>query len=243
MGKFLSVDPITQKYPMLSPYQFAGNRPIVAVDLDGLEPKDVNTGKTLPAPANNSNYKSWGDLLTMSNDFSVMEKANNRFIMHTFSQQPLSAASSDELNIDYYSIKINKLPPSYKTAESFFEAIRTNFADYMKGGGASLKPYNSDESVLWQSANPTSSIMTFRIKPQLGGLTSLDDADVITENIQKRICIGYLNLFMMLRHWHHQMLGIQYLVSVNLVLRKMMMDLTLFMREEQTDQPTGWIQK
>lgn len=37
LGKFLSVDPITKNYPMLTPYQFASNTPIQAIDLDGLE--------------------------------------------------------------------------------------------------------------------------------------------------------------------------------------------------------------
>ena len=37
LGRFLSVDPITKNYPMLSPYQFASNTPIQAIDLDGLE--------------------------------------------------------------------------------------------------------------------------------------------------------------------------------------------------------------
>ena len=36
-GRFISVDPITSKYPYLTPYQFASNRPIDGVDLDGLE--------------------------------------------------------------------------------------------------------------------------------------------------------------------------------------------------------------
>jgi len=35
--RFLSVDPITKKYPELTPYQFASNTPIQAIDLDGLE--------------------------------------------------------------------------------------------------------------------------------------------------------------------------------------------------------------
>ncbi|MDH5381454.1 MAG: hypothetical protein OEW75_11410, partial [Cyclobacteriaceae bacterium] len=35
--KFLSVDPLTKSYPMLTPYQFASNRPIDGIDLDGLE--------------------------------------------------------------------------------------------------------------------------------------------------------------------------------------------------------------
>ena len=37
IGKFLSVDPLIQAYPWYTPYQFAGNMPICAIDLDGLE--------------------------------------------------------------------------------------------------------------------------------------------------------------------------------------------------------------
>ena len=39
LGRFLSVDPLTKKYPELSTYQFASNTCIVAIDLDGLEAK------------------------------------------------------------------------------------------------------------------------------------------------------------------------------------------------------------
>ncbi len=41
LGKFLSVDPLTKSYPWYTPYQFAGNMPIWAIDLDGLEEKKV----------------------------------------------------------------------------------------------------------------------------------------------------------------------------------------------------------
>jgi RHS repeat-associated protein len=37
LGRFLSVDPLTKSYPWYTPYQFAGNKPIWAVDLDGEE--------------------------------------------------------------------------------------------------------------------------------------------------------------------------------------------------------------
>ena len=37
LGRFLSVDPLTREYPWYTPYQFAGNKPIEKVDLDGLE--------------------------------------------------------------------------------------------------------------------------------------------------------------------------------------------------------------
>ncbi|TCJ15268.1 hypothetical protein EPD60_07905, partial [Flaviaesturariibacter flavus] len=37
ISRFLSVDPVTSEYPMLTPYQFASNRPLDGIDLDGLE--------------------------------------------------------------------------------------------------------------------------------------------------------------------------------------------------------------
>jgi RHS repeat-associated protein len=37
LGRFLSLDPLTDDYPELTPYQFASNRPIDGIDLDGAE--------------------------------------------------------------------------------------------------------------------------------------------------------------------------------------------------------------
>ena len=43
LGRFLSVDPLMKGYPMLTPYQFASNRPIDGIDLDGLEYLSMNS--------------------------------------------------------------------------------------------------------------------------------------------------------------------------------------------------------
>ncbi len=45
IGRFLSVDPYTEKYAMLSPYQFAPDNSIKFIDQDGKEPIDPRTGK------------------------------------------------------------------------------------------------------------------------------------------------------------------------------------------------------
>ena len=37
VGRFFAVDPLAAKYPYYTPYQFSGNRPIDAVELEGLE--------------------------------------------------------------------------------------------------------------------------------------------------------------------------------------------------------------
>jgi RHS repeat-associated protein len=44
VGRFFKVDPLTSKFPYLTPYQFAGNKPVWCIDLDGLE--DVVYWKT-----------------------------------------------------------------------------------------------------------------------------------------------------------------------------------------------------
>ncbi len=43
LGRFLSSDPLSPKYPFYSPYQFAGNMPIKFIDLDGGEPAEPGT--------------------------------------------------------------------------------------------------------------------------------------------------------------------------------------------------------
>jgi RHS repeat-associated protein len=40
LGRFLSKDPLSFKFPFYSPYHFAGNNPIKNLDLDGGEPRD-----------------------------------------------------------------------------------------------------------------------------------------------------------------------------------------------------------
>ena len=56
-GRFWSVDPLTKKYPWLTPYQFAGNNPIKFIDLDGLEP-----AKNPKDPANQDNRDPTGTI-------------------------------------------------------------------------------------------------------------------------------------------------------------------------------------
>ena len=63
-AQFISVDPITTKYPMLTPYQISSNNPIRNIDLDGLE------GWELSSPKNN---------LKRDAEY-YLAKLNNRFL-------------------------------------------------------------------------------------------------------------------------------------------------------------------
>jgi RHS repeat-associated protein len=65
LGKFLSVDPLTQHYPWYTPYQFAGNTPIQAIDMDGLEEYivvkkyDINTSFSVDVIKKNPVVGMW----------------------------------------------------------------------------------------------------------------------------------------------------------------------------------------
>jgi len=51
IGKFLSVDPLSPEYPELTPYQFAHNTPIWAIDVDGLEGEAATSAEGGRAPS------------------------------------------------------------------------------------------------------------------------------------------------------------------------------------------------
>jgi RHS repeat-associated protein len=57
LGRFWSVDPLTRKYPFYSPFAFSGNRVIDAIELEGLEPKEIKTN--IPSRIEDLN-KHWG---------------------------------------------------------------------------------------------------------------------------------------------------------------------------------------
>jgi RHS repeat-associated protein len=67
IARFLSEDPITKLYPELTPFQFASNRPIQGIDLDGLEFFSMNPntpgGMTMKAIAVTSENvaKKWNN--------------------------------------------------------------------------------------------------------------------------------------------------------------------------------------
>jgi RHS repeat-associated protein len=67
-----SVDPLFKKYPWFSPYQFAGNTPIMAIDIDGLE-----TGVIIRWYDNQNNW-------TGSTHFNIVTAADRPFGQNTF---------------------------------------------------------------------------------------------------------------------------------------------------------------
>jgi RHS repeat-associated protein len=76
LGRFLSIDPLTKSYPMLTPYQFASNTPIQAIDLDGLEA--ANALEVFYAKTGDPQY-------TMVTDGTIMIQVNDESLSVTHS--------------------------------------------------------------------------------------------------------------------------------------------------------------
>ena len=77
IARFLSVDPLAPEYPYYTPYQFAGNMPIAAIDLDGLEPYVV-------VAEDGTEYKSSLEqpvVVVLENKFQLLQRMvmGNRF--------------------------------------------------------------------------------------------------------------------------------------------------------------------
>ena len=64
LGRFVSVDSLQHKYPHYTPYQYAGNKPVTFIDLDGMEEVEHNsTNVTTVDKKNNNETESQNELI------------------------------------------------------------------------------------------------------------------------------------------------------------------------------------
>ncbi|WP_160143455.1 LamG-like jellyroll fold domain-containing protein [Chryseolinea soli] len=88
IGRFLNIDPLADDYPMLTPYQFASNTPIQAIDLDGLEGQyyviDLNSKE--PKLKFNKTVDYWLIPNSIETDYVTVEAPgpNGSYISYTF---------------------------------------------------------------------------------------------------------------------------------------------------------------
>ena len=185
LGRFLSIDPLFASFPWNSPYAFSENRVISAIELEGLEAVDLNTGQidnslsgqNLQTIQSTKNTSPWKDMANFSAPTSQYVTANLRG--NSVTPQPMSRASGDQMSYDYYSVTINQLPTNM-SMEDVFNHIKINFADFKKGATTTEKfgPSKASEQIQWSSDNPLTSIMRFVVNPDL-----CCDMDMIREGM------------------------------------------------------------
>jgi hypothetical protein len=181
IGRRWNLDP--KPNTSLSPYNAFSGNPVWYSD---------NRGDTIIDPLIASyvgeDYRAWRPMLFTQAPASLFKQANNRFRTHRFTDQKLSDASGPQINLDFYWVQIDQLPPNFKTAGDFFDYVRKNFGKFLTGGGNEMEPYDKGEEKIWNSSDPSSAIMRFR--GFVHGI-QLDDADVITTNYTRSDDMGY----------------------------------------------------
>ncbi len=92
-------------------------------------------------------------------------------MLQSVKRQRIQNAHSDELNLDYYSVTIQKLPGNMDM-EAFFQLLRGNLDMFLEGAKATkgFDSINHRENEIWNSDKPHSAIMYFTALP-LAGIT------------------------------------------------------------------------
>gem|GEM_PF-1636752 len=116
---FLSIDPLTKKYPFYSPYIFAGDNPIMAIDLDGAEPlqkvKD-NQYETPDVLANYGDYHKTGH-----NYFAIKASAD----MYWYIRVSATATTYGDKTFEYWDGKSYSpyIPNGYYDQKEAYKSV------------------------------------------------------------------------------------------------------------------------
>ena len=137
IAKFLSVDPLTKSYPWYTPYQFAGNTPIRALDLDGLEILDYRSMFRMK-------YQKRGDMnyyyLVIPNGREKPGSSiTRRYITRSFQ------------NGDVYKYLANKMLVASKcTDKELIQYLRENNPINVTGNNGSIKSSSLEASDIYE---------------------------------------------------------------------------------------------
>lgn len=134
LGKFLSVDPLNEEYPELTPFQFGCNNPVQNIDLDGLEGADYRGRITNVTPEQRLNSPVWSFFKDLSADL-----LNNLSPAGAIDDAVDTWRNSNSSTLEKIQAGINVL-----TAPSFFPAKGPNerFNEERVNSKGSLKNLN-----------------------------------------------------------------------------------------------------
>jgi RHS repeat-associated protein len=111
LGRFLSIDPLSKKYPELTPYQFASNTPLQAIDLDGGEANNVtknchvkpNSTPMMPIP--------------------ITVGTTNSVIYNAFPPEPSTISNMNPIPIPYYLTNVTEQNTTQSTQVEDWDVI------------------------------------------------------------------------------------------------------------------------
>ncbi|WP_439697096.1 RHS repeat-associated core domain-containing protein [Mucilaginibacter sp. AW1-7] len=186
VGRFLSVDPLSPKYPDLTPYQFGSNRPIDGIDLDGLEWQrfDNSYTSTIVYPLDRDatierEYQaalhSKMNVMTAEGVYEVnkqLELIGKKFDNIIFSGHGTASVSSITMGDERYTLDA-KTAASYDNAYPIndYEAQLKKLGSFVKEGGMvvllgcfqATPVHNENTGRYWKDGNPGSGEIQIRM--------------------------------------------------------------------------------
>jgi RHS repeat-associated protein len=167
LGRFLSVDPLSISYPWYTPYQFAGNKPIIAIDIDGLEEAIVTfyktkSGQTIvrikyvdPKDRKDGEGFDYIDQTTNPNNTSAVRRAelilfSAEYMLFHFKTVEYYVESESGTYTDAYGKKYEKKTGSLKDAFGHYRSIPTK--DPITGN-IGYTMYRSFSTTIYKSMN------------------------------------------------------------------------------------------
>lgn len=202
---WLSVDPLSDSYPDISPYAYCGWNPVNAVDPDGKRSKMIKSNNVLTFqavyythPADVKSAQQAIDFWNNQKDLQYTDmRGNNYSVMFDLSlkvvENPLTEASLTGKNTNSYQVlpRLSKVSPNPQaittglTNENYKIEVRLDRADGLSGAhevGHTLIQPNEDFS-----EHTTSGIMTENAKnPQHGAFVSQETVNEIVESHQNK---------------------------------------------------------
>jgi RHS repeat-associated protein len=138
LGKLLSVDPLTSTFPFLTPYQFAANMPIWAIDIDGLEAMIVNKNECTVTLVVNVYYVTSGNGAVNSAELQEVTESD---IINALAANHRQVMIGDQLYT--VNIKINHITKDDEgnalTYEKAKQAAKTSSIEFKdKNGGTQI---------------------------------------------------------------------------------------------------------
>jgi len=118
----------------------------------------------------------WQSLINHRPSVSIQRALNQRDA--SWRIHPIENAR-DEINLDYYSVIIDQLPPDM-SADQLLDLMRTNFNSFVDTSIAVFSPYATADATQWNSNNPLGSVLSIELD-----LTP-DSASVVTSDVSNQ---------------------------------------------------------
>jgi hypothetical protein len=164
LGRFFAVDPLVKKYPWYSPYQFSGNKPVHAPELEGMEssrefiddPNIRNMSKTEKASFQKGQYMAGATMLVLADAYFTKGQFTSSIIIgYIANKTAKDLAENYQMDPDLVNIPIIPTPQTWSGPvgasvrpgmnQTQIKDARKNFAKSKMG--QSFEKYGGEKSI------------------------------------------------------------------------------------------------